>query len=181
MSTSTHLITYEESLTMPESNLEEVIDGELFTMPPATKHHNGLIELLHLMFLRQMSPRLFCLQATGFLLKRDPLRYRIPDLAIVDRVALKTDIRSTSDPYAHIVPELVIEVISPANRRGAVQRLLQNYAEFGIPEVLLFHPETRTYESYCGLTLAETAQTGTVSPQTMPEVTIDLDQLWMEF
>ncbi len=79
------------------------------------------------------------------------------------------------------MPELVIEIISPANRRGAVQRLLQNYAEFGIPEVLLFHPETRTYEKYRGLDLIQTTQTGRVSPQTMPEVTIDLDRLWTEF
>lgn len=166
---------------MPESNLEEVIDGELLIMPPATKHHNAVVELLHLTFLRQMSSRLFCIQGTGFLLKKDPLRYRIPDLAIVDRIALKNDVRTTSDPYSHIVPELVIEIVSPANRRGSVQRLLQNYAEFGIPEVLLFHPETRTYESFRGLDLIQTAQTGNVSPQTMPEVTIDLDQLWTEF
>jgi Uma2 family endonuclease len=128
-----------------------------------------------------MSPRLIFRPGAGFLLKRDPLLYRIPDLAIVDRNALRNDLRTASDPYAHIVPELVIEVISPANRKGAVQRLLENYAEFGIPEVLLFHPETCTYESHRGLTLVDTAQTGTVSPQTMPEVTLDLDQLWTEF
>jgi Uma2 family endonuclease len=118
MSTSSHLITYEEALTMPESNLEEV---------------------------------------------------------------WKSDLRTTSDPYSHIVPELVIEMVSPANRKGAVQRLLQNYADFGIPEVLPFHSGTRTYESYSGINLVHTAQAGSVSPQTMPEVTIDLDQLWTEF
>ena len=79
------------------------------------------------------------------------------------------------------MPELVVEIVSPANRKGAIQRLLQNYAEFGIPEVLLFHPENRTYESYRGLELSQTAQMGLVAPLTMPEVTIDLDQLWTEF
>jgi len=181
MSTSTHLISYEESLTMPESNLEEVVDGELFTMPPATKHHSSLVRALQRLFDRQMSESLDITQGTGFLLKRDPLRYRIPDLAIIDRAAWKSDLRATSDPYSHIVPELVIEIISPANRRGAVQRLLQNYADFGILEVLLFHPETRTYECYRGMEPVHTAQTGSVAPQTMPEVIIDLDQLWTEF
>ena len=166
---------------MPESNLEEVIDGELSTMPPATKHHNAIVELLHLTFLRQMNPHLFCIQGTGFLLNRDPLRYRIPDLAIVDRAALKNDIRAASDPYSHIVPQLIIEVVSPANRKGSVERLIRNYADFGVPEVLLFYPETRTYESYRSLDLTRTAQAGSVSPQTMPEVLIDLDQLWTEF
>jgi Uma2 family endonuclease len=181
MSTSIHLVTYEESLTMPESSLEEVVDGELLTMPPATKNHSSLVRALQKLFDRQMKDSFDLTQGTGFLLQRDPLRYRVPDLAIIDRAAWKSDLRATSDPYSHIVPEMVIEIVSPANRKGALDRLLKNYAEFGIPEVLLFHPELRTYESYRGLTLAQTAQTGPVSPPTMPEVTIDLDQLWMEF
>ena len=166
---------------MPESNLEEVVDGELLKMPPATKHHSLLLRALQRIFDRQMRPTFDLTWGTGFLLKREPLRYRIPDISVVDRTGFRKDARATSDPYSRIVPELVIEVISPANRRGAVQRLLQNYAEFGIPEVLLFHPETRTYESYCGQELSHTAQTGLVSPFTMPEVIIDLDQLWTEF
>jgi Uma2 family endonuclease len=178
VSTSTHLISYEESLLMPESNLEEVIDGELHTMPPATLDHNFIIELLHELFLRQMPRRCFCLQTTGFLMNRDPLRYRIPDLAIVDRESVQRERRTAVDPYSRTVPELVIEVISPANRKGSRQRLLQNYAEFGVPETLFFYTESRTYESYAGVALVQSAQAGIVSPRTMPEVSIDLDKLW---
>ena len=166
---------------MPESNLEEVIDGELLIMPPATVGHSLLLRALQRIFDRQMRSSLDLTWGTGFLLKREPLRYRIPDISVVDRAAFRKDAQNASDPYSRLVPELVIEVISPANRKGAVERLLQNYGEFGIPEVLLFHPETRTYESYRALDLIQTAQTGHVSPQTMPEVTIDLDQLWTEF
>jgi len=178
MSTSPHLITYEESLLMPESNLEEIIDGELHTMPPATLDHNFIIELLHQAFVRQMPPRFICLQTTGYLMKREPLRYRIPDLAIVDRAAIQRERREATDPYSRTVPHGVIEVISPANRKGSRQRLLQNYAEFGVPETLFFYAETRTYESYSGVALLESAQAGIVSPRTMPEVSIDLDKLW---
>ena len=39
---------------MPESNLEEIVDGELLTMPPATKHHNAVLGLLHRIFIRYM-------------------------------------------------------------------------------------------------------------------------------
>jgi Uma2 family endonuclease len=181
MSTSTHLITYEESLTMPESNLEEVIDGELLTMQPATKNHSSLIRALQKLFDRQMRSSFDLTQNVGFLLRREPLRSRIPDLAVVDSAAWRNDARTTSDPYSHIVPELVIEVMSPSNRRGSVRRLLKNYADFSIPEVLLFYPETRIYESYRGVTLAQTAQTGAACPQTMPEVIINLDEVWEEF
>jgi Uma2 family endonuclease len=166
---------------MPESNLEEVIDGELHTMPPATKNHSSLVRALQRIFDRQMRETLDLTQGTGFLLEREPLRYRIPDLAVVDIKEWKADLRAVCDPYSHIVPELVIEIVSPSNRKGALQQLLQNYAEYGVPEVLLFHPETRIYESYLGMTLAQTAQTGIVTPRTMPEVAIDLDKLWEEF
>ncbi len=82
MSTSTHLITYEESLTMPESNLDEVIDGELLIMPSGslrTAYHRSiaLIRLLRRIFDCQIRGTLDITWGDGFLLKRDPLRYRI--------------------------------------------------------------------------------------------------------
>lgn len=36
---TTRLITYEDSLRMPENRFEEVVDGELITMPPASLGH----------------------------------------------------------------------------------------------------------------------------------------------
>ena len=48
----------------PENNLEEVIDGELHTMPLATKGHNWIIEPLHKMLLRQMARSGDCFKTT---------------------------------------------------------------------------------------------------------------------
>lgn len=70
MSTAAHLISFEESLTMPESNLEEVVDGQLLTMPPASKKNNGVIRELEWQLDRIMSPDLYLTHGTGFLLKR---------------------------------------------------------------------------------------------------------------
>ncbi len=181
MSTATHLITYEESLTLPESNLEEVVDSKLLTLPLATRNHNAIVAMLHEIFLLQMSREFMAIERTGYLLQRNPLRYRIPDLAIVNRAVWKSDIRTTSGPYSHIVPQMVIEVAFPSNRKADLERLSSNYADFKIPEVLFFYLERRTFESYQGLTLIQSAQTGLVSPSTMPEVSIDLDLLWEEF
>lgn len=76
---------------------------------------------------------------------------------------------------------MVIEVISPANRKSDLNRLLKDYSDFQIPEVLLIFPETRTYESYQRISLPQSAQSGKVSTQTIPEISIDLDRLWEEF
>jgi hypothetical protein len=44
MGTPTRLITYEDSLTLPENRLEEIVHGESRIMPPADQEHNYLID-----------------------------------------------------------------------------------------------------------------------------------------
>ena len=43
MATTTKLITYEESLTMPEAPYDEIVNGELRLMPPPSFKHQRLI------------------------------------------------------------------------------------------------------------------------------------------
>jgi Uma2 family endonuclease len=128
-----------------------------------------------------MRPDLDLIQGTGFLIRQEPLLYRIPDLAIVNQAEWENDLRTDSDPYSRAIPQLVVEVISPSNRKTGLNRLLQNYADFQIPEVLFIFPEARVFESYHGVSLTQTTNSGVVSPRTMPEVSIDLDRLWGKF
>ena len=44
MGTTTKLITYEDSLTMPENRFEEIVHGESRIMPPPIKNHVYLID-----------------------------------------------------------------------------------------------------------------------------------------
>ena len=46
MSIASKLITYEDSLTMPENKLEEIVHGESRIKPPSGKKHVYLIERL---------------------------------------------------------------------------------------------------------------------------------------
>ena len=44
MAISTRLITYEQSLAMPENKLEEIVDGEIRHIPLPSRQHALLIE-----------------------------------------------------------------------------------------------------------------------------------------
>jgi Uma2 family endonuclease len=189
MSTSTKLITYEDSLTMPENKLEEIVHGESRIMPPAIKRHHYLIRKLSKVLERQFDDSEYEVhsQGTGLGIERIPLTYRIPDLMVFRAAALRRDGADTAmnDPYIWTVPELIVECLSPSNRKGSIQELLANYAHIAVPEVWLLGPKAPQFTSYCyesgELTQRMTTETGRVTPLLLPNVAVDLAELWEAF
>ena len=139
MNTVARPITFEDSLTLPEDKCEEIIDGLSRHMPPASYEHAGTVKRAFLVFATQLDPAIWTVEAfgSGQLIQRDPLTYRIPDLAINRRQGFRTQHYITS------TPELIIEVISPSNRKGDLNELLDHYALIGVPEVLFLHLDRR--------------------------------------
>ena len=189
MSTSTKLITYEDSLTMPENRFEEIVHGESRVMPPAIKNHVYLIKKLSKLLERPLEDRGYEVlsQGPGLGVERVPLTYRIPDLTVFRTEALRQDRAQTArnDPYIWTVPELIAECLSPSNRKGSIQGLLADYAQIGVPEVWLLDPKLPQFTSYRyesgALKHWLTTETGRVAPLLFPHVTVDLAQLWEAF
>jgi Uma2 family endonuclease len=189
MSTSTRLITYEDSLTMPENRFEEIVHGESRIMPPAIKKHNYLVRKLSRALEKQLDDSEYEVhsQGNGLGIERAPLTYRIPDLMVFLTESLRRDSAETAgnDPYIWTVPELVVECLSPSNRKGAIQELLADYARIAVPEVWLLDPEPPQFTSYRyqsgALKPCLTTETGPVSPLLLPNVTVDLAELWAAF
>jgi len=131
MSTTVKPIAFEESLLLPEDKCEEIVEGVPRHMPPASDDHAGTIERVYLAFSSRLDRRLWKVGAfgSGQLIRREPLTYRIPDVAIYRR----RDFRAHH--YVLSTPELIIEIVSPANRKGNLQELLRHYAAIGVPEV----------------------------------------------
>lgn len=111
-------------------------------------------------------------------MRRKPFRYRVPDIAVMDRELVRREASEARDPYCRIVPALVIEGWSPSNRKGSLNDLLANYAEFGVPETIVFYPEQRLCQSYSGIECTQSVAGGAFHPLSMPEVKIDLDEIW---
>ena len=70
-----------------------------------------------------------------------PNRYRVPDVAVLDR----------SQPIEQIVtlpPLAVFEVLSPEDRMLRIQTKLQDYSDMGVAEIWLLDPETGRFQRY---------------------------------
>jgi len=131
MGTAVKPITFEESLLLPEDRCEEIIEGVPRHMPPASYSHADALQRIYLAFHSTLDRRIWTIEAfaSGQLIRREPLTYRIPDVAIYRRRDLR------AHHYVLSTPELIIEIVSPANRKGNLQELLRHYAAIGVPEV----------------------------------------------
>ena len=121
----------------------ELIKGELLTMnPPKREHGRVAINLAMLLGTHVKANRLGVVYAeSGYYLERDPDTVLGPDASFVaqDRV-------ESGDGYYAGPPDLAIEVLSPGDRKGYVERKLAVYLETGTRSVWLVDPRRRTVE-----------------------------------
>ena len=188
MGTTTKLITYEDSLTMSENRFEEIVHGESRIMPPPSKKHADLIAKLITVLLRQLDDSEYQVlsQGAGLGIERVPLTYRVPDLMVFRTEARRCDREAASnDPYIWTPPDLLVECLSPSNRKGAVSELLADYERIAVPEVWLLDPAPPQFTSYLSdagkLRNWATRNDGIVTPLLLPSVTIHLAELWTAF
>ena len=78
----------------------------------------------------------------GIRLERNPDTVREPDIAFISAEKLPLDTRVRG--YAEVVPDLVVEIISPNDRPVAVYDKAQMWLRFGVRLVLLIDPDVRT-------------------------------------
>jgi len=113
----------------------------------------------------------------GLVIRLDPLITRLPDLALFIRSNVVE-----KDGYIHSAPELVVEVLSPANTRAKRAGKLKDYESLGVPEVWVVSPEARTVE----VLLLENGELrtkailgeGGLTPTKFPEAAIDVAAIW---
>ena len=107
METQTHLITYEESLLMPENKFEEILDGVSRIMPMPTVGHMRFVRTLSGELERVLPEYDVCREPYGLGIRRSPFRYRGPDISVfapvlsrlstrIRKDAVKTNARSRS-------------------------------------------------------------------------------------
>ena len=183
MGTTTRTVTYEEWLNMPvvEDAIEEVVKGEVRTMPPNKWKHALIVQNLARALDRQVNEHEVLVLTTqfGLIIRQRPLTSRVPDLAMF----VKKDVVE-HDGYIHSAPELVVEVLSPANTRAERAEKLRDYETLGIPEVWVLSPEARTFEVLHlldgKLRTVQILTQGQLSPQCFPGVTVEVSSIWPE-
>jgi Uma2 family endonuclease len=126
---NTKLVTYEEWLQMPEvsEGIEEVVNGEIQVLPAPKWKDATIIENLRDLMAPQIDRQLvrIAVSQSALVIRKRPLTTRVPDLAVFERSSIVE-----RDGYIHSAPQLIVEVLSPANRReereGKLARLRQH-------------------------------------------------------
>ena len=143
MGTTTHLMTAEELFRLPDDGLRhQLIKGELLTMsPPGEEHGAVTLNLAFLLAEYVRAKNLGRLYAgdTGFKLESDPDTVLAPDIAFIraERVGV------ISKGYRSGALDLVVEVLSPNDRRRKVDDKARKWLELGALAVWLVNPRAR--------------------------------------
>ncbi len=181
-------ITYEEWLRMPETNQRyEIIDGVLQMSPAPNMLHQLLVGDLSGIF-RELVPKSVGLVVTAPIdvtVSRSPLKVRQPDVMVVlFREDGWRDVQALLDaPPGEVIPDLVVEVLSPSESRAAIQEKVEDYRRAGVREAWIVSPEAQTVE-VLRLSAQKTERIGlygrgdTVRSELLPELQVDTERLF---
>jgi Uma2 family endonuclease len=180
MATTPKALTYAEWIQLPEAEgIEEVVNGEIRKMPPNRWDHARIVEALAAALRAQVDPHKVYVVTTvfGLVVNRDPVTMRVPDLAV-----FRADQIVEQDGYIHSAPELVVEILSPANTRLEREEKLKDYESLGVPEVWVVSPEARSVEVHVlkdgRLSITALLKEGSISPARFPGVFVEIRQIW---
>ena len=145
MSTTTHLMTAEELIKLPDdSHRHELIKGELLTMSPVGFTHGVVTMNLSTMLYShiKLNNLGIVVGEVGFKLETNPDTVLAPDIAFIasDGVGART-LGYRSGP-----PDLAVEVMSQWDTKPEVDRKTALWLELGAKSVWNVNPKKRTVE-----------------------------------
>ena len=142
---TTKLMTAEDLWAMGEDGrFCELIRGELVCMSPSSGRHGKIgIRIATLLDLHASRTKLGdVFGEAGFILARDPYTLLVPDAAFVRAEKVPTE--DEQKGFLELVPDLVVEVLSPSERPGQITTKLLTYLNAGVKIVWLVDPEDRS-------------------------------------
>jgi Uma2 family endonuclease len=166
MSSTTTLLTDEEFLALPKTaGKQELLDGELISLPPSKHSHDALAEKIAGL-LRPALPAGYVWIESGYQL--GPRKWLQPDVSVT-----WPDQRIEND-YKQGGPMIAIEISSGANTDEQMERKRLEYLENGTGEVWIIYPSTGTM-MVCGsdftrhIRASETYRSDLVPAEITPE------------
>lgn len=121
------LITGEELYQMPDLGRCELVDGRIVPLSPTGRPHGRATARLTTRlsnFVESHDLGEVLTTDPGVYTRRDPDTVRAPDVTFIshDRLA-----GCKEDGYLDVAPEIVVEVLSPTDRKGQVARKIEEY------------------------------------------------------
>ena len=125
----------------------ELMRGVLHQTVSVGLRHGEIVTTLVILLGISIKPlRLGRLAASdsGILLQRSPDTVREPDIAFISAEKLPLDVEVPG--YSEVVPDLVVEIVSPSDSLAAVNDKALMWLHFGVQIVWVVFPESRTVE-----------------------------------
>lgn len=148
------LLTAEDLYTLPEppnGGHYELLDGELVEMAAAGWEHGRVMGTVSFLLMTYVIPRGLGAVASGdvgVILRRDPDRVRAPDVCFIAKERLP--VGPARRRFLRIVPDLVVEIVSPDDTRREVDEKAREWASAGVRLTLVLDPDKRTVTAYRG-------------------------------
>lgn len=137
-------MTAEQLAQMPDDGHRyELVEGELQTMAPAGERHGQVTVTITALVWNHVHAHNLgrCYAAeTGFVIQRGPDTVRAPDLAFVGNERLKG---APSEVFSTLVPDLVVEVVSPTDRASEVTTKALVWLDYGVRLVWVIDPRAQ--------------------------------------
>jgi Uma2 family endonuclease len=130
----------------------ELIDGTLVEMTPTGGLHGAIemtISALLWNYVRQHKLGQVLVGEVGFYVRGDAHTVRGADVAFIR--AEKVPPEGLPSGFLQIVPDLVVEVVSPSDRSAALTEKVAEWLRFGVETVWLVYPNTRSVHVYTDL------------------------------
>ena len=150
MATQRKLMTADEFSCLPDDGMRhELVRGEVTTSPPpGPGHGEPVLEIAFVLggFIREHRLGHMYASETGFWIESDPDTVRAPDFAFVsfDRLPGRSP-----DRYAEgLIPDLVVEVVSPSQSAREVREKMENWIRTGVRLGILARPRNRSIDVY---------------------------------
>jgi len=143
------LLTAEDLLRLDAQGVRgELVRGVFCEMTPPGHEHGRVVALLtHALVAHVEAQRLgVVVGESGVHLEHDPDTVRAPDIAFTSGERLP--VGQAIHRYVQVVPDLVVEVVSPSDRRAAVGDKARMWLSFGVRLVWVVFPVSRTVEAH---------------------------------
>ena len=151
------LLTADDLLRLSSQGVKgELIQGVLRETVSAGKLHARIAGRIITGFNNFVIPRrLGQVGGTGgVLIEQNPDTVREPDVYFVSAGRLPLD--DDSDGYLEVMPELVVEIVSPNDREADVREKISMWLEHGVSMAMEVRPATRAIVVHCPGVPAET-------------------------
>jgi Uma2 family endonuclease len=153
MTTERGKSTIEDLLRIPKDGMKhELVDGEILVSPAGMRHSRIAGRILHRIAEYLEHSHVGEVYSSDVGIQFPNGNVRSPDVTFVSAARLSG---GEPESFGEVIPDLVVEVLSPNDRMTEIGRKIGEYFENGVPIVWLVDPRRQSVTVYRSLTDTE--------------------------